>query len=234
MLRRAYIYSAGLHFAALALLLLLAQLPAQQSQIPRRYQPVRLVAPPGMPGPSSRTEPAQQTKSEAPAQKPQAEERKVAEKPDKAKAVAKSETKPTTAQKVAGKESPGGKPQTQQQTGTSAVSGTGTGGGGGSSLQLDGADFPYPYYLSNIQIKILSNFKPTIGAKEAKELKAVVYFMIDKSGKISNVKLEEKSGHFLFDQEAQRAVLRSNPLPALPPAFGSDRLGVHFEFVGTP
>ncbi len=234
MLRRAYIYSAGLHFAALALLLLLAQLPAQQSRFTRRYQPVRLVAPPGMPGPSAKPAPEEQAKSEAPAQKPQTAERRVAEKTDKAKPIAKSESKPTTTPKAAGKESPGGKQQTQQQTGTSTVTGTGIGAGGGSSLQLDGANFPYPYYLSNIQIKILSNFKPTIGAKQAKELKAVVYFMIEKSGKISNVKLEEKSGHFLFDQEAQRAVLRSNPLPALPPAFGSDRLGVHFEFVGTP
>lgn len=108
----------------------------------------------------------------------------------------------------------------------------GGGGAGGSGARLDGANFPYPYYLGNIQIKIISNFKPAISAKEAKNLKAVVYFLVDKSGKISNVKLEEKSGHFLFDQEAQRAVLRSNPLPALPLAFGSDRLGVHFEFVG--
>lgn len=233
MLRRAYIYSAGLHFAALALLLLLAQLPAQQSGITRRYQPVRLVAPPGIPGSSARSSPSEQTKSETLAQKPQTEERKVAEKTDKAKPIAKSESAPTATRKTTGKESPADKQQAQQQTGSSTVSGTGTGGAGGSSLQLDGANFPYPYYLSNIQIKILSNFKPTISAKEVKELKAVVYFTIDKSGKISNVKLEEKSGHFLFDQEAQRAVLRSNPLPALPPAFGSDRLGVHFEFVGT-
>ncbi len=201
MQRQAYILSAGLHLGALALLLILAQMPISTIQPLQRYRPVRLIALPGSPGKLAN-----------------------AKAPDKPVQIKKQPI-----------ERPGLKPDTKAKPDKpkEAVREQGGGGGaGGSGARLDGANFPYPYYLSNIQIKILSNFKPTISAKEAKTLKAVVYFLVDKGGKISDVKLEDKSGHFLFDQEAQRAVLRSNPLPALPLAFGSDRLGVHFEFVG--
>jgi len=200
MQRHAYILSAGLHLLALALLFALAQVPVQTSQVFRRYQPVRLVALPGVPGPAAQGQ-----------------------------AKGKVEVKPQPKERPGLKSDAKAKPAQRQETAQKQVGG---GGAGGSGARLDGVSFPYPYYLTNIQIKILSNFQPTMSAREARGLKAVVYFLVDKAGRISGVKLEEKSGHFLFDQEAQRAVLRSNPLPALPPAFGSDRLGVHFEFVG--
>lgn len=152
--------------------------------------------------------------------------------PAPTKTSTKAETKPIRA-KPKTKVKPAVKGTAKKQTTAKSREETGEGEGGSGSVRLDGANFPYPYYLSNIQIKILSNFKPVIRAKETKGLKAVVYFLVDRSGRISEVKLEDKSGHFLFDQEAQRAVLRSSPLPALPPAFGSDRLGVHFEFVAS-
>jgi len=201
MQRQAYILSGGLHLGVLALLLILAQIPASTIQPLQRYRPVRLVTLPGSPG--------KLTSAKAPDRPVQIKSKPVERPGLKAGTKAKPD-KPKEAVKERG----------------------GAGGAGGSGARLDGANFPYPYYLSNIQIKILLNFRPTISAKEAKNLKAVVYFLVDKGGKISDVKLEEKSGHFLFDQEAQRAILRSNPLPALPLAFGSDRLGVHFEFLG--
>jgi colicin import membrane protein len=210
--RNAYILSGILHATALALLFLMAQAPRQSLAPMRRYQPVRLVAPAGPPGPAMQA-------------KPKTEPSKPVERKEKPQPAAKTTTKqasPVNGQDKAGTKSAQEKPAVAK------------GGGGGGSVNLEGANFPYPYYLNNIQIKILSNFKPAVSARQAKELKAVVFFVIDKSGRISEIKLEDKSGHFIFDQEAQRAILRSNPLPALPPAFGSDRLGVHFEFVGTP
>ena len=212
--RNAYILSGVLHLLAIGLVLLMASKPPTQIRPLQRYQPVRLLAPPGRPGPVP-------TKSQQEAKAP----------PSQTKTV----TKP--APKVEEKEKPKttAKRQDKVQEGSKESTGTavGSGAGGVDNLRLEGAHFPYPYYLSNIQIKILSNFKPVISAKDAQGLKAVVYFIINRNGSISNVKIESKSGHFLFDQEAQRAVLRSNPLPALPPAFGSDRLGVHFEFVAS-
>lgn len=217
--RNSYIVSLALHLAAIGLVLMLATRPATQIRSLQRYQPVRLVAPQGRPGPSlgqTKVEPAKppvQTKTE-----PKAKPLPKAKESEKQQISTKGQERT----KKTGEAAP--------QTGTK---GSTPGTGGVDNLRLDGANFPYPYYLSNIQIKILSNFKPVISAKEAEGLKSIVFFIINRNGNISDVKLESKSGHFLFDQEAQRAVLRSNPLPALPPAFGSDRLGVHFEFVAS-
>jgi TonB family protein len=216
MARNSYILSGILHAAALGLLFLLAQMPTKTLPPLRRFQPVRLMAPVGplgAPGPAGRK--VDLTKPAKPA--------------DKTTPKTKAPTKPEP--KAVPKSTLKGKEGSTKEAPSSALASK---GGGGGSVNLEGANFPYPYYLSNIQIKILSNFKPAINAKQAKELKAVVFFVIDKGGRISEVKLEDKSGQFLFDQEAQRAVLRSSPLPALPPAFEADRLGVHFEFVGSP
>ncbi|TKJ42378.1 hypothetical protein CEE37_01475 [candidate division LCP-89 bacterium B3_LCP] len=205
--RNAYILSGVLHLAVIGLILISARFPASMPKQLLRYRPVKLVAVPGKPEPTLV---------------------KAAEQPKQAKTEAKPKAKPV--QKSIAKKTLTGKAEQKAEKNTPSEP---TVGGGSNQLRLEGADFPYPYYLSNIQIKILTNFKPIISSKEAKGLKAVVYFQIDRRGRISDVKLEGKSGHFLFDQEAQRAVLRSNPLPALPPAFATDRLGVHFEFVGS-
>jgi TonB family protein len=232
MARNAYILSGIIHLLALGLLFALAQMPGQPAKKIRHFQPVRLVAPPGLPGPVGqgqfRAEPSQ-TQPRTP--KPQEQPQKAVPKTDP-KAVAKAPGKEPAKQQESAPAQPS-PVQTKTESPPTAP-GTAGGGGGGGGARLDGVNFPYPYYLSNIQIKILSNFQPAVSSREARELKAVVYFLIDQNGRITDVKLEDKSGHFLFDQEAQRAVLRSNPLPALPPAFGSDRLGVHFEFVGSP
>jgi len=218
--RNANIVSGFLHLAAITLLLIFAANPNGKLQQPLRYRSVKLVTLPGQPGAAAvqpKVEPA----------KPKTIPAKTQDKP-KDKPKPKTETKPVQKQATTSKSETAetGKAETAK-----ATEGTGEGGHGGMSL--DGANFPYPYYLSSLQIKILSNFKPALSAREAQGLKAVVFFVIDRSGRISDVKLESKSGHFLFDQEAQRAVYRSNPLPALPPAFGSDKLGVHFEFVAS-
>jgi colicin import membrane protein len=206
--RNAYIVSGMLHLVAIGLIFLLAANPPAGLQPLVRYQPVRLVALPGEP------KPVQPKPREKAVEKPKP---RVESKPEKV-----TTAKSTTQDRTAG--------ETKEEK-TQAATDAGEGGQGG--VRLDGAHFPYPYYLSNIQIKILSNFKPVISARDAEGLKAVVFFVINRSGRISDVKLESKSGHFIFDQEAQRAVLRSSPLPALPPAFGSDLLGVHFEFVAS-
>lgn len=211
--RNATILSGFLHLLAIGLIILIGQRTPPILR-PLHYQPVRLIAMPGQPSPESvKVEKPAPVKSATP--KPKA----VKSKPVSSKTESKTtEVKAETAG--------------EQKTGEAEEAKPG-GGGSPENIRLDGANFPYPYYLSNIQIKILSNFKPIIKAKEAQGLRAVTFFVIDRSGRIADVSLEKASGNFLFDQEAQRAVLRSNPLPALPPAFRSDHLGVHFEFIAS-
>ncbi|MBU0520560.1 TonB family protein [bacterium] len=220
--RNATILSGILHLAVISLLLIFAANPASKLQQPLRYRAVKLVSLPGQPGSVAvqpKVEPA----------KPKTIPTKVQE---KIQEKLKPKTEPVAAAPTKASSGEQAKP-VEQGKAEPARATEGKGEGGHGDMRLDGANFPYPYYLSSLQIKILSNFKPVINAREAKGLKAVVFFVIDRGGRISDVKLESKSGHFLFDQEAQRAVLRSNPLPALPPAFGSDQLGVHFEFVAS-
>ena len=58
----------------------------------------------------------------------------------------------------------------------------------------------------------------------------MVYFRIDRLGRVSDVRLEESSGVPFFDQSAVRAVSVASPLPPLPDAFTGATLGVHFGF----
>jgi TonB family protein len=60
--------------------------------------------------------------------------------------------------------------------------------------------------------------------------KAGISFTIAKSGSVSGVKLSSPSGNFLLDQSAQRAVLDSNPLPAITPPCDRNEATVELWF----
>jgi protein TonB len=60
--------------------------------------------------------------------------------------------------------------------------------------------------------------------------KVAVTFEILRSGSIRNVRISQSSGNFALDQSAQRAILMSNPLPALPAGFERDSALIEFWF----
>lgn len=60
--------------------------------------------------------------------------------------------------------------------------------------------------------------------------KVAVTFEILRSGEIRNVRVSQSSGNFALDQSAQRAILMSNPLPALPREFERDSALIEFWF----
>jgi periplasmic protein TonB len=60
--------------------------------------------------------------------------------------------------------------------------------------------------------------------------RVAVTFEILRNGTIRNVRITQPSGNFSMDQTAQRAVLMSNPLPALPREFERDTATVEFWF----
>jgi colicin import membrane protein len=68
-------------------------------------------------------------------------------------------------------------------------------------------------YFPLVKNKIEPNWNPPPGVKEAR---AKVQFRIFRSGRVGEVKLEESSGNFYFDQAAIRAILTSSPFPQLP------------------
>ena len=73
--------------------------------------------------------------------------------------------------------------------------------------------------------KVERNWRPT-----STTLSATIHFRIDGGGRIREVEVHEKSGNFLFDQAARRAVEAADPLPPLPDEYEGDWLGVYFVF----
>jgi protein TonB len=97
-----------------------------------------------------------------------------------------------------------------------------------SPIKTEGIDFQYPGYLSNIVRQIALNFSPkgNVGA-----LRAEVFFMIGRDGKVSGFKFLSRSGNLAFDIEAEGAVDAAwrgfGPLPA---GYTDDVLPIVFSF----
>lgn len=93
------------------------------------------------------------------------------------------------------------------------------------------------YYLGLIVAKI-GRYWQNPGSGLTGQTRARVYFKLDQYGAVQEVRLEEPSGHALFDQAALRAILQARHFPPLPPELDTGSLGVHFEFEytgpGTP
>ncbi|MDZ7292174.1 MAG: TonB C-terminal domain-containing protein [candidate division KSB1 bacterium] len=122
-----------------------------------------------------------------------------------------------------------GLPGSPGSSGKGSIAGSSSEVPGGHALKIDAPEFPFPHYLALVQYRIESNWEAPFAGQG--ERMATVYFKITRSGEIVDVKLEQSSGNFLFDQAATRAVYNANPLPPLPADSGLQTLGVHFDFV---
>jgi protein TonB len=98
-------------------------------------------------------------------------------------------------------------------------------GGSGMISDLDG-NFPYVYYLQQIQSRITGNWNRLNSAQG----RVQIYFRIKRDGSIDGARVESPSGNAFLDQSALHAVLRSDPLPRLPEGFDAGSLGVRFWF----
>lgn len=112
--------------------------------------------------------------------------------------------------------------------------GNGVGGDGtpgltnfGASVSGFDSDFPFAYYAEQLQALIGANWlKPDAPPGTA----CVVTFRIQRSGQVTDVKVETPSGLAFYDRAASRSIYSANPLPPLPPEFRRDELGVHIRF----
>ena len=99
----------------------------------------------------------------------------------------------------------------------------------GSVVGLDVSDFPFTYYLRQIQQKVSERWRaPTSGGTSQR---SVVLFEILRDGRIKDPIVEQTSGDSLFDQSALRAIMEASPFPPLPQDFKASSLRVHFGFV---
>jgi protein TonB len=109
------------------------------------------------------------------------------------------------------------------------VQGTPTGATSGLTLGaavagFDNPSFTYGYYVDQMLAKISSNWsRPPVGSG----VESILYFRIQRDGRIRDLSIARSSGINAFDLAALRAVQSSSPLPPLPRAFREESLGVN-------
>ena len=99
------------------------------------------------------------------------------------------------------------------------------------SARIDASGFDSPYYLNVLFSKIRGRWDNPYEGSDS--VACVIYFVVDRRGKISDSAIEKSSGFPAYDQSALRAILAANP-PPLPNQFASDELGIHLEFKYIP
>jgi len=100
---------------------------------------------------------------------------------------------------------------------------------GTASLSLDVSDFPFTYYLRQIQQKVSEKWVPPARGSESGN-RVVVLFEIERDGQVRTSKIERSSGNAIYDNSALRAIMDANPFPELPREFPSHSLRIHFGF----
>jgi periplasmic protein TonB len=99
-------------------------------------------------------------------------------------------------------------------------------GGGGTGGYLDVGNFCCPDYLVAMLQLIQRNWNPRQEVPGEVQLR----FTILRDGSITGVEVEQSSRYAALDLAAQRALLTTSRLPALPQAFDDDHLTVHLRF----
>jgi TonB family protein len=115
-------------------------------------------------------------------------------------------------------------------TGISA-GGTGTGGSGTGGGDGWAGAFPYAYYVEMMRNRIASSWYSALVAPGLRGRHLVtVYFIIQRNGRITDLKVEKPSAIDSLDLSALRAVSDAAPFAPLPGDFTAGYLVVHFEF----
>lgn len=100
----------------------------------------------------------------------------------------------------------------------------------GLGAKVEGARaLGYNYYLQQMLERISENWHDPYQRSERK-LQATVVFVIERDGKLTEIKVERGSGDALYDEVCLRAVLITRKLPPLPNEFTAPRLKIHLEF----
>ncbi|MGQ0645604.1 MAG: TonB family protein [Elusimicrobiota bacterium] len=145
-------------------------------------------------------------------------------------APAKKDAKPAPPAAAPGKESAkaSGKSKGSLLGGGTGVEigGFGAGGGGSGSGGGIGVKFPFAFYINIIYGRLWKNWD----GKEETGKVCVAGFVIRRDGSVADIKLTEKSGDPSYDRQAERAVEVSAPFPPLPQDFPDPSLQVYVRF----
>ncbi|MFN2432060.1 MAG: energy transducer TonB [Gemmatimonadota bacterium] len=227
-MRRALTISSALHLLVLVALVLSGGLLSRDPRYPPVYQ-VNLIAAPRDETLRRRRQPAPRVEREPEAQPETAPEPEpeILEEPEEL--VPEENAPPPEPDEAEPEPAPEGPETPVEEEPPEAENPTPDAGGNEAALDLtiEGRPFPFPGYLERLVNKIGRNWQRTANRREAR---ALVYFRVERTGKVSGIEIEESSGDFLFDQAALRAVSDASPMPPLPDGYDSDYLGVYFDF----
>jgi periplasmic protein TonB len=204
-LRRWILGSAGLHVVAGLAAFFLTLREGRRPDLPPVYQ-VNLVQAAELAQQPRRPEPAPEEEEE-PEPEPEAKEE-----------IPEPDEEPPEEARERPREDPG--PDTTERA---------TAEGDNLPVTLEGRPFQFPWYLEEMVRKVQRNWRPP----GTTSLKTTIYFRIERNGRVADMRVETSSGHFTFDQAAQRAVQAASPMPPLPGEYSGDYLGVYFDFDAT-
>ena len=191
-----------------------------------KIMPVRLTSMPVAKGASKPVVPAEsvnKTKKTEKIEKPSDKTRMAEVNPKKKPKKKQPETKPAVEEKAAAE-----KPTEDRNKGLPEGVELGSEFG---SARLDAVGFDSPYYLNVLFSKIRNSWDNPYEGLDS--VGCMIYFVVDRRGKISDSAIEKSSGYPAYDQAALRAILAAKP-PPLPNQFNSDELGIHLEFKYIP
>lgn len=84
-------------------------------------------------------------------------------------------------------------------------------------------------YVDEMRRQISSHWNRN-DVRASPSVKCSISFTIARNGGVSNVQISQPSGNYLLDTSAKRAVLDSNPLPALPAQYSGSEVPVELTF----
>ncbi|RMF93893.1 MAG: TonB family protein [Candidatus Schekmanbacteria bacterium] len=103
-----------------------------------------------------------------------------------------------------------------------------------TSRELKGSieDMRFRLYYDRIWFKIKESWiLPDIPEVDESKLTAIVLIKIRKDGEIIERSFEKRSGNYIFDNSAMKAIIKANPLPPVPEGLADDILEVGVRFI---
>lgn len=127
---------------------------------------------------------------------------------------------PAVSEQAAGKGNPKG---TADGTADGIAEGTGGGGGGRVASALQSL------YNEKVKEAVRREWS-VLDSLKAQGLETHLLVVVRRDGRVINLQVEKTSGNSLFDESAKRAVLKADPLPAMPQALTESKLEFVLKF----
>jgi TonB family protein len=100
---------------------------------------------------------------------------------------------------------------------------------GQGALTFDVSDFPYAWYLRQVNEKVSAQWQRQNQISEPQQ-KPQIYIEIQRDGTIRSPSIVKSSGNALYDRAALRAVMEASPFPPLPQDWSKPSLNIQFTF----